>query len=153
MVFCRRFSFTSYPTDRVINNILRLSKDARDVLIIEESDVETYKKYLGKNNIIINEYEEITCISDLISELNCNTPDGERNRVNFKQKLDTIINNKPLYNKNDLLNMYEVITQECSYVFGKLSNNNLRNNNKTKICDKWAWKFFHVKREIATTIN
>ena len=110
--FCRKFSFVSCPADRAISNILHLSKDAKDVLGMEEGDAQTRKKYLGKHFTIVTEYDEIICISDSMSELNCDADDSERKRIDFKQKLDTAINSKPLHRKDDILNLHEVATQE-----------------------------------------
>ena len=97
-------------------------------------------KCLGKNNSIITEHEEITCISDLMSELNYNTHDGERKRVDFKHKLDTIINNKPVYNEKDMLNIHEVVTQECKDIFCKLGENDLRKKLKVWCDEKIIYK-------------
>ena len=58
--FCRKFSFTSYPTDRVIKNILKVSKTVRDIIEVEDDDVKTYREYLGRNNNITNEYDNLT---------------------------------------------------------------------------------------------
>ena len=42
-VFCRQFSFTSYPTDHVANTSMCVSKDATEMLGIEEDDIATFK--------------------------------------------------------------------------------------------------------------
>ena len=52
--FSRKFSFTSYPTDRVINNVLKLSKIVRDILEVEGDDVKTHEECLGRKNNIMN---------------------------------------------------------------------------------------------------
>ena len=91
MFFCRRFSFTSYPADWVINNILRLPKDSKDVLGIEESNMINHKKYLGQNSNVVTEYEEITSACNLIASLNVNILEDKSKQQEFKLKLDSTL--------------------------------------------------------------
>ena len=106
--FCRCFSFTSYSADCIINNILHLPKNTRNVLGAEESNIINCKKYLWKNNQIIIEYDEIARAHNFITELNYSTPKGESKREEFKLKLGTMINN--VCNKDNLLNICKAIT-------------------------------------------
>ena len=46
----RKGSFTSYSTDRIINCVTMLSKSERDMLNIENDDINVHFKVLGKIN-------------------------------------------------------------------------------------------------------
>ena len=121
----RKGSFTSYPTDRIINCVLRLSKSTRDILSIENDDINTYFRYLGKINNIVDEHTDTIQHSIFMLEINCNTDDGKKAR--FKLKSD-VNNNK--YNKDKLLNIVEYLTGESKNSFSKLTEDTVRSNLK-----------------------
>ena len=76
--FYRRLSFISHHTYRIINNMLYLSNETRDVLIEEPGDISTHKRCLGTGLEIYAEHEKRTVISDLASDLNFDTDKGRR---------------------------------------------------------------------------
>jgi len=53
-----------------------------------------------------------------------------KKKQEFKIKSNTIISNKYIHNKDDILSIYEIITQENKDIFSKLTENTLRNNVK-----------------------
>ena len=81
--FSRKFSFTSCPTYRITNNVLKLSKTVRDVLEVENDDAKTYKEHLGRKNNMINEHEHVTEDIDFVLDINCDTEEGNFFKKHF----------------------------------------------------------------------
>ena len=92
--FFLRFSFISYPADRIINNFLSSSNETRCALGEESGDVNTFKTNLGTGSEIDIECEELTVISDLVSDLSDDADEERRKILDFKDKLNFTINNK-----------------------------------------------------------
>ena len=74
----RKGSFTSCPTDRAINCVLRMSKSVRNILSIENGDINTYFKHLGKINNMVDDHADVTQNFIFMLEINCNSEDGKR---------------------------------------------------------------------------
>ena len=126
----RKGSFASYPTDRIINYILRLSKSACNILSIENDDINTYFRYLGKINNIMDEHADTTQHSIFMLEINCNTDDGKKARFNFKSDVTKKDDNNNKHNKDKLLNIVEYLTGESKNSFSKLTEDTARSNLK-----------------------
>ena len=117
----RKGSFTSYPTDRIINCMLRLSKSTRDILSIENDDINTCFRYLGKINNIVDEHADTIQHSIFMLEINCNADDGKKARFNLKSDVTKKDDNNNKYNKDKLLNIVECLTGESKKSFSKLT--------------------------------
>ena len=55
--------------------MLHLLKDPKDLLDIEVEETLAFQKYLCQENDLEHKCEELTRVSNLVSEINFNTPD------------------------------------------------------------------------------